>query len=121
MSTILAVDRTLAAAFLALLVITGALLLTGSSAGGYASLLAGPHACSAEPPDPHDVYHQPASAVDANDTRPSAAAGELRLDDGRVIAALRQVVEEHGVKTLLHYPCGDMARAGPVITALQVR
>ncbi len=111
------VDRTLAAAFLALLVITGAVLFTSSSGvTGYA-FSAGPHACSAEPLDPHN--EQPVSAAAANGMQPSA--GEHRLDDARVIAALRQVMQDHGVVTLLHYPCGDMAWAGPVITALQVR
>ena len=111
------VDRNLAAAFLALLVITGAVLFTGSSARGNA-FSAGPHACAAEPPDPHE--NQSNGAAAANGTRPSAA-GEHRLDDARVIAALRQVIQDHDAATLLHYPCGDMAWAGPIVMALQVR
>ena len=110
------VDRSLAAAFLALLVFTGAVLFTGSSATGNA-FSAKPHACAAEPPDPQD--NQPTGAAAANGTRPSAA-GKHRLDDARVIAALRRVIQDHDVATLLHYPCGDMAWARPVITAVQV-
>ena len=37
-----------------------------------------------------------------------------------MIAALRRVIQDNDVATMLHYPCGDMAWAGPVITAVQV-
>ena len=109
------VDRNLAAASLVLLAVTGAAVLIGSSSRGNAFLL-WPYACFPEPPDPRD---QPASAATADGAQPSAA-GERRLDDDRVIAALRRVIQDHGVATLLHYPCGDMAWAGPVVTAVQV-
>ena len=50
---------------------------------------------------------------------PPGPAG--RLDGDHVLGVLRAVIEAHAVGTLLHYPCGNMSWAGPVIAALQVR
>ena len=108
-----AADRLLATAVV-LLFISSAALLTGSSCRRDA-WSADRDACTQELPEPH---RHPRDA-DANRTRLLGGVG--RLDDDSVVAALRQVIQAHGVATLLHYPCGDMAWAGPVIAAIQVR
>ena len=66
----------------------------------------------------HTRLGQPIAAEDG--TAPQAEpVGRLGRD--RVVAVLREVINTHDVATLLHYPCGDMGWAGPIIAAVQVR
>ena len=114
---LLLVDRSLVAAFSGLLLLGGAALFTGHTSFRPGPWPAGPHACFAEPPA--DPRRQPLATAAVNGTRFAAEDG--RLDDGRVVAALREVIQAYRLSHLLHYPCGDMAWAGPVVAALQVR
>ena len=133
-------ERLLFGASLCLLALAGERLLGGGAGSGAGYGYAADHdACLARP---HDVLRRgrgswtPAAAASAavKTGKPRTESGQLaanatalprgpaagRLDGERVVEVLRAVIEEHAVGTLLHYPCGDMGWAGPVIAAVQV-